>query len=138
MLGAIAAILAIVLSKKGKKPAPQPAPAPAAPTKNIGVRSLSDQHRGAFIKLGSVPITIGRGQDCAIVFKSETPGVSGHHCTLAYEPSSGSFVLTDMQSTYGTFLANGQKLTPNLPYRLRAGDQFYLGEPQNKLQVVAE
>ena len=30
---------------------------------------------------------------------------------------------------------NGQRLTPNVPYRLRAGDSFYVGDPANVLRV---
>lgn len=151
-LGAIAGILIAVLSgnkKKAQQAAAQQQQAamyqqqqmqqrPAAPVKKGGVRSLSQQHRGATIPVGAQPILLGRGQDCAVVYQSGTPGVSGRHCSLSYDAASGMFTLTDLQSTYGTFLANGQKLTPNMPYRLRAGDQFYLGEPQNKLQLSVE
>ncbi len=148
---AVVVILAIVLSKKKSAPAAQPAPAapaapvyappqqrPAQPTRTGGVRSLSPQHRGTRVSVGQQPIVLGRGQDCAVVYQSNTPGVSGHHCQLAWDSASGDFILTDLQSTYGTYLANGQKLTPNMAYRLRSGDQFYLGERSNMLQVSVE
>lgn len=149
-LALIGLVLALVLRKKPaaapvvqqpmpQQPMRQPMPQrPAAPMKRGGVRSLSPQHRGSVIPVTQVPITLGRGADCAVVFQGNTPGVSSHHCTLSFDEASGTFTLTDLQSTYGTFLQNGQKLTPNMPYRLRAGDQFYLGEPQNKLQLSME
>ena len=102
------------------------------------MRSLSPQHRGTRVTLGAQPIVLGRGQDCTVVYQSNTPGVSGHHCSLSWDSASGEFILTDLSSTYGTFLANGQKLTPNMAYRLRSGDQFYLGERANLLQVSVE
>lgn len=146
-LGAIAGILVAVLlgsKKKAAQPAPQPQmqqpvpQRPAAPVRKAGVRSLAQQHGGATIAVGAKPIVLGRGADCAIIYQNGTPGVSGHHCSLSYDAAGGTFLLTDLQSTYGTYLANGQKLTPNMAYRLRAGDQFYLGEPQNKLQLTVE
>jgi len=44
-------------------------------------------------------------------------------------------VLTDLHSSYGTFLANGQKLTPGVPHNLKARDSFYLGEAENTLYL---
>ena len=150
VLIAVVVVLIVVLSKK-KTPAAPAAPAapaqpayapqpqrPAQPTRSAGVRSLSQQHRGTRVTVGPQPIVLGRGQDCAVVYQSNTPGVSGHHCQLSWDAASGDFILTDLQSTYGTYLANGQKLTPNMAYRLRSGDQFYLGERSNMLQVSVE
>ena len=70
-----------------------------------------------------------------MVFGEKTPGVSSRHCSLAYDNASGDFILTDLNSTYGTFLANGQKLMPQTPYHLRVGEQFYLGGDANSLRV---
>ena len=157
VVAVVAVVLALALSKKNK-PAPQAAapvqqaapaqpvqhtmpmqqPRPSAPSKRGGVRSLSSQHRGSVIQVGATPILLGRGADCTVVYGANTPGVSGKHCSLSFDAASGTFTLTDLQSTYGTYLQNGQKLTPNMPYRLRSGDQFYLGEPQNKLQLSVE
>lgn len=141
-----AAVAAAVVLGKKKKPAPA-APAPAAPVpaapvaaaprKAAYVRSLSPQHRGSRVAV-SGQLLLGRGQDCAVVYRGDTPGVSGRHCSLSWDPNSGDFLLTDLQSTYGTYLQNGQKLSPNLPYHLRSGDQFYLGERANMVQVSVE
>ena len=39
--------------------------------------------------------------------------------------------ITDLNSTYGTYLGNGTRLTPNREYPLQAGDTFLLanGDP---------
>lgn len=108
---------------------------PAPQVKQPYVRSLSPQHRNQKVSV-SGQITIGRNQaDCAIVFSASTPGVSGRHCTLTFDPATEDFVLTDLKSSYGTFLQNGQKLTPLVQYRLRSGDRFYLGKNDNMLVV---
>ena len=109
---------------------------PAPVVKKPYVRSLSPQHHNQKVSLSSGQITIGRNQsDCAIVFSSNTPGVSGRHCSLSYDASTEDFILTDLKSTYGTYLQNGQKLNPLVQYRLRSGDRFYLGKQDNLLVV---
>jgi serine/threonine protein kinase len=117
------------------KPMPTPQPVqPQAPAKRPVVRSML----GMQANLSAGQILIGRSQDCAIVFQEGTPGISGRHCSFSFEPATGEFILTDMRSTYGTYLQNGQKLTPGVPVRLHAGDSFYLGERTNMLRVELE
>ena len=116
------------------RPAPQPAPQPQA---NPILRSLSAQHGGATVSVaGQQGVLVGRdGSVCGIVFKEGTPGVSARHCSVVWDGRTGEFLLTDLKSTYGTFLATGQKLTPGVACRLKAGDTFYLGEQSNALRV---
>ena len=85
---------------------------------------------------GQQGVLVGRdGSVCGIVFKEGTPGVSAWHCSVVWDGRTGEFLLTDLKSTYGTFLATGQKLTPGVACRLKAGDTFYLGEQSNALRV---
>lgn len=99
------------------------------------IRSLSPQHNGmTFPVEGSVQI--GRDSTCCrVVFQPGTAGVSGKHCAVSYDASSGTFVLVDLGSTYGTFLMNGQKLTPNIPVSLSEGASFYCGDAANIIKV---
>ncbi|MCM1160530.1 MAG: FHA domain-containing protein [Roseburia sp.] len=100
------------------------------------VRSLSAQHNGAVYQLNDRQILIGRDvANCTVVFQKGTPGVSSKHCSLSYDKSTGEFILTDLKSTYGTFLMNGQKLTAGMSCRLKPGDQFYMGSNANLLRV---
>ncbi|MCR5236297.1 MAG: trypsin-like peptidase domain-containing protein [Lachnospiraceae bacterium] len=147
----IAAIVAIIVGKKkkggaasGQESRIQPTvatPQPTSPTpvvsKRAMLRSLSVQHNGMTVAVhDNTPVMIGRDPaNCKIVFKEGTEGVSGRHCSVSYDPSSNEFVLTDLRSTYGTFLMNGQKLTPNVPYHLKAGDGFYVGDSANSFRV---
>lgn len=148
---AIAAIAAVVLNKKKKggfgssgasdiqhTVAAQPMPAPApVPSRQAMIRSLSTQHNGMTVAVhAGTPVMIGRDPaNCKIVFKEGTEGVSGRHCSVSFDAGTNEFILTDLRSTYGTFLTNGQKLTPNVPYKLKAGDSFYLGVNANSLRV---
>ena len=65
----------------------------------------------------------------------KTPGVSALHCELHY--TSGRLELTDLGSTYGTFIGDGIRLEANRPYSLQAGETFYLGAPDNKFMIGA-
>lgn len=134
-------ILLVVIFSKKKKSASEAGAgtsgiAQAGAGGNPTVRSMAAQHNGTSFPLNGKQILIGRNvATCTVVFREGTPGVSSRHCSLEYDKETGDFVLTDLKSTYGTFLANGQQLTPGMPYRLKAGEQFYLGGNSNMLRV---
>lgn len=104
--------------------------------KSPAVRSMSMQHGGLRVPLSTGAITLGRNPaTCKIVYQPNTPGVSKEHCTLRWDAQQQVFVLTDLKSTYGTFLMNGERLAPGRSYNLHAGDGFYLGDRINELRV---
>lgn len=154
LIGGVVVVL-VVVAKKSNKPAVATAaavpvaaavaspaggvatPAPAA-VKAV-IRSMSAQHNGAMFPVGKAPVTIGRnGASCVVVYQEGTQGVSGVHCSVSFDSASGLFTLTDLGSTFGTFLISGQKLTPNSPVALRAGDCFYVGDKANMCRVEVE
>lgn len=147
---AVAAIIAAAIigskNKKKKKAAAEKAQAelsktmPAASAvkekKQVpAVRSLSAQHSGNKVHIKGEPVEVGRASDCGIIFREDTPGVSGKHCSVSWDKSTKDFVLIDLGSTYGTFLESGQKLDAKSAYHLKAGDSFYLGDKANMLRV---
>lgn len=146
--------IVVIVATKGKKGKSQPSaaepadnagaaqpvlqqtPQPMIQPKTAMIRSLSAQHNGMSYPIGTAPVLIGRdAANCTIAYREGTPGVSGRHCTVAWNPDTEEFLITDLRSTYGTFLVNGQKLEPNVPYRCRAGESFYVGEATNVLRV---
>ena len=44
-------------------------------------------------------------------------------------------ILVDLGSTYGTFLPNGTKLTPNQQYLLKRGEGFCLANPKQRFTI---
>ena len=108
-------------------------------TKKMAVaRSLSPQHNGMMMALHN-PVTVGRDNTvCKIVYSPDTTGVSGRHCTIAYDDNSGDFIVTDLKSTYGTYLSNGNRLQPGIPVRVKSGESLCIGDPQNviKLEIM--
>ena len=57
---------------------------------------------------------------------------------MYYDEREKVFVVTDLNSTYGTFLAGGQRLQPNAPTKLPPRSSFYLGEVDNTVYVDLE
>ncbi|MDE7339683.1 MAG: trypsin-like peptidase domain-containing protein [Lachnospiraceae bacterium] len=155
MAAALLIVIVIVIlsrNKKGKQQSgileasqvnsEQPIGGASAPAPYSGkamIRSLSIQHNGISYPIGRQPILIGRdGNNCTIVYREGTPGVSGRHCSVSWDPETGEFLVTDLRSTYGTFLLNGKKLEPNVSYHLKSGESFYVGERSNMLSVEAD
>ena len=132
-LAAVAALVVIVvvvlLIVKGKKPTPPPPPSAKKPV----VRSLANCNAGATVVVNG-QILLGRSGACNLQFPANTAGVSANHCSVRFESSTNDFILMDMGSSFGTFF-NGQKLTPNVPVRIRPGDRFTLGDSSNVVIV---
>lgn len=103
------------------------------------IRSMAGQHNGAVYPVGKAPVIIGRNKaSCVIVYAEGTNGVSGVHCSVSFDGTTGAFTLKDLGSTYGTYLASGQKLVANTPVMLRSGDTFYVGDKGNVCRVEVE
>jgi pSer/pThr/pTyr-binding forkhead associated (FHA) protein len=73
-----------------------------------------------------------------LVFPAESASVSKRHCTVRWDAPRGVFVLEDLGSTNGTFLASGERLTPHVPRDLRPGERFYIGDLRNQFEVALE
>lgn len=131
---AVVVLLVIVLRKKKPEPVPVPA-APVVPQKIPTVRSCAKINYGDHVSVSGQPVMIGRSSACGLRFPNDAPGVSGSHCSVQWDGKTGDFIVMDLNSTYGTFLMSGQKMTPNTPYRMRAGDKFYLADQNNVIAL---
>ena len=134
-------VIVLVSRSKKKKRAQAAAAAQAAPaaSKSPVLRSMAVQHGGMVVQVHAQPVQIGRDRaTCRLVFQDDTPGVSSRHCQVYFNQQEGVFVVTDLNSTYGTFLANGQRLAPNAPMKLTPGVSIYLGEAANTILLDLE
>lgn len=68
-----------------------------------------------------------------LVFPADTTGVSGRHCVVRL--TDGGATLTDLGSSFGTFLSDGTRLQPNQPVELKVGDSFTLGSQKQKFHL---
>lgn len=80
-------------------------------------------------------IIFGRDtSQCFAIYPKEVQGISRLHCSV--EIKNGKVLLIDLGSTYGTFLGDGTRLEPNVPYYLNYGQSFYLVDPINTFRIV--
>lgn len=113
--------------------------APVTTTAKAIIRSASAQHNGQTYPVGKAPVTVGRNAaECVIVYQPGTPGVSGKHCTISFDSSTEEFTITDLGSTFGTYLSNGEKLTANMSATLKSGDSIFVGDKSNELKLELE
>ena len=103
------------------------------------LRGVTGKYAGQRFDLLKGKVVIGRDPaTCNIVFDKNTPGISGRHCQVVYDANEDCFLITDLGSSYGTFLGNGKKLTANVVEKLSAGDTFYLCDNANRFVVTKE
>jgi S1-C subfamily serine protease len=88
---------------------------------------LSGELSGSKVEMGTEPLAIGRDPRVShLIFPADTKDVSKRHCLVQYEPATKTFTVEDANSTNGTYLRNGRKLTAGEKYVLQPGDRFYL------------
>ena len=74
-------------------------------------------------------ISIGRSVDCVLDIDDDY--ASGHHAQL-WQDSAGRWVITDLQSTNGTYV-NGKRITEPTP--MGVNDILRIGRTMMKLEV---
>jgi RsiW-degrading membrane proteinase PrsW (M82 family) len=110
------------------------APAISPPHKAAAIRCVSGAHSGGVFPLSGNQLVFGRDSKRAnIIFPSSAPGISSVHCDISFQ--NGNVILIDRNSSYGTFLSDGTKLTPGKPYTLKPQQGFYLGNRKNLFVV---
>lgn len=72
---------------------------------------------------------------CTVAFPAGSQGISRLHCLVEYNAQTGMFVITDRNSSFGTFLSNGTRITINTPFTIKNGGRFYLGAESNMFEV---
>ncbi len=120
---------------KGAKPAKSAGKAAgAAADGGLRLQGVSGVFAGRRFSV-SGPLRIGRDPARSdLVYPDGTEGISGAHCVLT--PAGDGLSLTDLGSSYGTFLAGGQRLTPQQPVLLKPGDRFWLGSQQELFEIA--
>lgn len=112
---------------------------PGSAGKRAVLLGVTGKYAGQRFDLLTGQVVLGRDPaTCNIVFDRDTPGISGRHCQISYDRNEDYFVITDLGSTYGTFLGSGKKLTANVAERLYAGDTFCFADNTNRFVVTKE
>lgn len=100
---------------------------------------VEGQYAGKSFSLEAGPSVLGRDQRAAnLVFAPEAHSISKRHCMVSWDTARRTFVLQDLGSTNGTFLATGERLTPGNSRDLPAGGRFFIGDLRNQFEVRME
>lgn len=103
--------------------------APVNPSVQPKLIGVAGRYAGQAYLIGPQGLMMGRDQSaCDFVFDGSANGISRTHCKIQYNPQTGMFILYDLGSSYGTFLANGMRVPQGQPMALRPGEQFYLAD----------
>lgn len=82
-------------------------------------------------------VNIGRdARSCAAAFPAGCSGISRRHCCVQFDARQQRFLLYDLGSTRGTFYANGRRVSPSVPVPLNNGEEFWVGGPADRFQVM--
>ena len=146
---AAAGVAAAVILRRGKKstapadsfpktapvdPIGKTMPAQAMPQlRLVGMEGVFAGRRFALegaLRLGRLP------DQNDLVFPADTTGVSGRHCVVRL--TTGGATLTDLGSSFGTFLGDGTRLQPNQAVELKVGDSFTLGSQKQRFTLESK
>lgn len=79
-------------------------------------------------------IWFGRNSgECQVVFPKNKK-ISRRHCSVCYDSELYYFILTDLNSSNGTWIG-GERIDPSQPAVLQSGDEFYIGDSSNVFRV---
>ena len=117
---------------------PEKMPAAAVPAAVAGsytVSGVAGLYRGQTIPVEEGNLVFGRDpKTCNLIFPASTAGISRLHCIV--KKRSGELLLTDCNSSCGTFLENGTRLAPGEETRMELGQRFYLGNRETMFEVT--
>lgn len=104
----------------------------SAPRSIVGVTGEVAGKRFPIIGNG---IMIGRDPSVCQVVLKKSNGISRIHCFVSYNPQSEMYILSDRNSSYGTFTLNGMRVTANKSVALKKGERFYLATLDTMFEV---
>lgn len=97
---------------------------------------ISGPLAGKIYQISNSGLIIGRDSiSCQVVIPASQAKVSRIHCYVTFNPMSGMFIINDRNSTHGTFLTNGGRISYERPVALKSGGRFYLATPDNTFEV---
>ncbi len=103
------------------------------------LHGVAGQYQGKSFSLDAGPSVLGRDQRASnLVFAPENGSISKRHCMVSWEAARRTFVIQDLGSTNGTFLATGERLPPGQSRDLPPGSRFYIGDLRNQFEVRME
>lgn len=91
-----------------------------------GLYCMSGMYKGMFVPL-TRDVVMGRAFNCNLVFKEDTPRISRSHCIVTCNEKDGIVMVTDLNSSYGTYLDKDVRIPAGKPVVLKVGEEFLIG-----------
>ena len=102
---------------------------------HLYVQGVTGTYAEAVFPLGE-SLTFGRDQkQTNIRFGADAVSVSGVHCKVWID-EGGLAKIQDLGSTNGTYFGDGTRLEDNKAYRIRIGEEFWVGSENEKFKIV--
>ncbi|KJU84111.1 serine protease [Candidatus Magnetobacterium bavaricum] len=99
------------------------------------LHAISGEYAGQTIKMTG-NLVLGRDPRVAnLVFMQHHGSISKKHCIVGYNHLTKLFFIEDCNSTNGTYLTSGKKLTAQKRYDINPGVQFYVGDKKNTFEL---
>lgn len=99
------------------------------------IKGIDGMYKSAIFPLDA-DIIMGRDYQVAnIVYGDNYKKISRSHCRLRVH-ANGEVTLMDLNSSNGTYLADGSKLKPQVEYKLSPGECFYLADKQELFRII--
>jgi hypothetical protein len=105
---------------------------PDAVSMAYDLHALAGPLTGTCVELSADPIVIGRDPKVSNLIIPLSK-ISRKHCTLKFV--NGNVLMEDNGSVNGTFLFDGRRLTSGIPYKLKAGDRFFLADQEVLFEI---
>lgn len=98
------------------------------PNKGVIVGFSGSYKDAVFDLVDGAEITFGRDpQQVNIVFDQTQTDISRKHCVIRFDGRSNQYIVTDLNSTTGTYLDNGTRLEAGQPKQVTKGTVIYMG-----------
>ena len=120
---------------QASRPVQQPLVAPAVQYTNVMLTILDGPMKGLNTQIENRSVLGRDPESCDIVFSAEAIAVSRRHCAISFNRNTGRVLLEDLSSSNGTYFPSGTRIIPGRLYALRSGDRFYLGQPENLVEI---
>ena len=102
---------------------------------SVSLKCLSGEFAGGVFPLyENDNIVIGRDNSCNIKLDSNTPKVSRRHCMISCE--GGRVWITDIGSTFGTYLSDGTRIPPSQKTAISRGTEFSVGSNSVRFCII--
>lgn len=133
VVAAVIVVVIVVMKKKKPKESKKNDSQAAASVQTAVISGAKGIMMGRSFPIND-RLVLGRNtQQCNVCFPIDAKGISGVHCEIT--KTENGYMITDLGSSNGTFLGNGQRVVAHVPTPLPNGTYFYLGSAEQLFRI---